>query len=170
MHIDVFDTLTTEQARAAALVWAAVPDWAAAVVACRPYGTTAALAARAEALAAGWGRPELDTALAHHPRIGERPTGAGAEADASRREQAAMSDADADVAERIAAGNRDYEARFDRVFLVRAAGRTPREMLAELERRLDNDHTTEVAEACEQLAQIALLRLHGDVTDERTAA
>ncbi|ANC30797.1 2-oxo-4-hydroxy-4-carboxy-5-ureidoimidazoline decarboxylase [Isoptericola dokdonensis] len=168
MHIDDFDTLDVPAATATATVWAAVPPWADALVAGRPYGSTTALADRAAALAAGWGRPELDAALAHHPRIGERPAGTGAEAAASRREQASMADAGADVAARMAAGNRAYEDRFGRVFLIRAAGRTPDEMLAELERRLAHDDATEVVEACDQLAQIALLRLRADVTDEGT--
>ena len=57
------------------------------------------------------------------------------------------------------AGNRAYEERFDRVFLIRAAGRGAGEILAELERRLGNDDATERAETLEQLRQIALLRL-----------
>jgi 2-oxo-4-hydroxy-4-carboxy-5-ureidoimidazoline decarboxylase len=170
VHIDDFDALDTGPATATATVWAAVPSWVDAVVAGRPYGSTTALAERAAALAAAWGRPELDAALAHHPRIGERPTGDDAESAASRREQASMTGATTDVAGRIAAGNAAYEQRFGRVFLVRAAGRTPDELLAELERRLRNDDDSEVVEACEQLAQIALLRLHGDVTDSRSDA
>ncbi|WP_418277472.1 2-oxo-4-hydroxy-4-carboxy-5-ureidoimidazoline decarboxylase [Isoptericola jiangsuensis] len=168
MHIDEFDTLDPATARTVVAVWAAVPRWVDALVAGRPYATTTALADRAADLAASWSRPELDAALAHHPRIGDRPRGTGPEAEASRREQASMSAADADVTARMAAGNRAYEQRFGRVFLVRAAGRTGPEMLAELERRLANDDATEVAEACAQLAQIALTRLHGVVTDERT--
>ena len=38
-------------------------------------------------------------------------------------------------------------------------------MLAELRRRLENDDETEVSEALDQLAQIALLRLRATVTD-----
>ena len=76
-----------------------------------------------------------------------------------------MTDAAADVAARIAAGNAAYEERFGRVFLIRAAGRSPEEMLAELERRLGNDDETEAREAIEQLRQIALLRLRTSVTD-----
>ena len=56
-------------------------------------------------------------------------------------------------------GNRAYEERFDRVFLIRAAGRDGDEILAELERRLGNDDATERAETVDQLLQIALLRL-----------
>ncbi len=57
------------------------------------------------------------------------------------------------------AGNRAYEERFDRVFLIRAAGRDSSEILSELERRLGNDDVTERAETLTQLRQIALLRL-----------
>ncbi|WP_402464467.1 2-oxo-4-hydroxy-4-carboxy-5-ureidoimidazoline decarboxylase [Isoptericola aurantiacus] len=166
MHIDHFDTLDPPSARSVVTVWAAVPTWVDALVAGRPYRSTSVLTERAAQLAARWGRAELDAALAHHPRIGDRPTGTGPEAAASRREQASMAAADDAVAARIAAGNRTYEERFGRVFLVRAAGRSPVEMLAELERRLGHDEDTETAEACEQLAQIALLRLRDTVTDD----
>ncbi|WP_251455214.1 2-oxo-4-hydroxy-4-carboxy-5-ureidoimidazoline decarboxylase [Microbacterium sp. Marseille-Q6648] len=164
MHIDEFNSLDTAPAREAVALWAAIPAWVDAVVARRPYASVRDLADAAAGLSSSWGRAELDAALAHHPRIGERPAGTGAEAAASRREQASMSDAAADVADRIAAGNRDYEERFGRVFLIRAAGRSPQEMLAELERRLGNDDDAEVAEAVGQLAEIALLRLRRSVT------
>ena len=65
---------------------------------------------------------------------------------------------DADVAERLAEGNRAYEERFDRVFIIRAAGRGAEEILRELRRRLDNTDEAERAETIEQLTQIALLR------------
>ena len=48
------------------------------------------------------------------------------QAELSRREQASIDSTDADVATRLAAGNRAYEQRFDRVFLIRAAGRSAR--------------------------------------------
>jgi 2-oxo-4-hydroxy-4-carboxy-5-ureidoimidazoline decarboxylase len=45
------------------------------------------------------------------------------------------------------------------VFLVRAAGRSSEEILAELHRRLGNDDTTERAETVGALRDIAVLRL-----------
>jgi 2-oxo-4-hydroxy-4-carboxy-5-ureidoimidazoline decarboxylase len=74
------------------------------------------------------------------------------------------------VAARIASGNAAYEERFGRVFLIRAAGRTPDEILANLERRLASDPEAETAEATQQLAEIALLRLRGALTDDRMGA
>lgn len=169
MLLDDFHALPADEAAAVVRVWADVPGWVSTLVAERPYASVDALATRAERLAAGWGAADLDAALAHHPRIGERPTDTGADGDHSRREQAAMADADAAIAARIAAGNAEYERRFGRVFLIRAAGRTPAEMLAELERRLANDPAAEAREAAGQLAEIALLRLRATFDADREA-
>lgn len=159
MPLAEFNAAPLADAAATAAVWAAVPAWVDAVVAGRPYASVDAAADAAGAAAAQWHAADLDAALAHHPRIGARPSGAGAEAEASRREQASMATAADDVAAALASANADYEARFGRVFLIRAAGRSPAEMLAEARRRLGNDDEAETAEALEQLRQIALLRL-----------
>ncbi|MET0296095.1 MAG: 2-oxo-4-hydroxy-4-carboxy-5-ureidoimidazoline decarboxylase [Microbacterium sp.] len=169
MEIGEFNAQDAADARALALVWAAIPRWADGIVVRRPYSSVDDLAEVAARLARTWSGRDLDTALAHHPRIGERPTGAGAEAAASRSEQAAMSAAGDDVTARMAAGNRAYEDRFGRVFLIRAAGRSPEEMLDALETRLRNDDAAEADEALTQLAEIALLRLR-DAIDETTHA
>ena len=163
MNLAAFNTVDRAAATAAAMVWAPIPAWADAVVGARPYADVEAVARRADHAAERWDSDDLDTALAHHPRIGQNPTGAGAGAAASRREQAAMGDASTDVAVAVAEANVAYERRFGRVFLIRAAGRSPAEMLAEARRRLGNDAASEVVEALEQLKQIALLRLRQDL-------
>lgn len=165
MELSEFNRLDPASAADIVGVWAAIPAWRDAVIAARPYGSVDELTQAARAGAERWTRDDLDAALAHHPRIGARVAGAGAEAAASRREQSSMADADADVADAIAAANAAYEERFGRVFLIRAAGRSPAEMLAELRRRLENDDEAETSEALGQLAQIALLRLEATVTD-----
>jgi 2-oxo-4-hydroxy-4-carboxy-5-ureidoimidazoline decarboxylase len=53
----------------------------------------------------------------------------------------------------------EYEARFGRVFLVCATGKSAAEMLEILKKRLDNDPATELREVAEQQAQITQLRL-----------
>ena len=75
-----------------------------------------------------------------------------------------MADADDETRRALLDGNRAYEERFDHVFLIRASGRSPDEMLAELRRRLDNDEDAERAEVTEQLAQITALRVRGLVS------
>lgn len=167
VRLDDFNAADPGGASARVRVWADVPSWVEAVVAGRPYPDVAAVRERAAALAARWDGADLDAALAHHPRIGERPSGSGAAAAASRGEQASMASAGDDDAAAIAAGNAAYEARFGRVFLVRAAGRSPAQLRAELERRLGNDPAAEVGEAVGQLAEIALLRLEADLTADQ---
>ncbi|WP_345751969.1 2-oxo-4-hydroxy-4-carboxy-5-ureidoimidazoline decarboxylase [Microbacterium rhizophilus] len=161
-----FDRLPAEEAAAVVRVWADVPGWIDRIVAGRPYGSVVPLEARAAELAEDWTEADLDAALAHHPRIGERAAGSGADAAHSRREQASMADAAGDTTARIAAGNAEYERRFGRVFLIRAAGRSPEEMLRELERRLQHSPEVEWREAAAQLAEIAILRLHGTFVEE----
>ena len=142
----------------------AAPRFAAEVVAGRPYRDVETLVARAEEVARALPWADVAMALAAHPRIGDRVVGSSAEAESSRREQSSMADADAAIREALIEGNRAYEERFDHVFLIRAAGRTPAEMLAELRRRLHNDPETEQAEVIEQLAQITALRVKGLVS------
>ncbi len=156
--IDEFNALPEAEATRRLLTCLSVPRWAAEVAGRRPYADYDALAAQAEASAAELSDDDLTAALRGHPRIGERAA-AGHAAEFSSREQAQVDRADADVMTALADGNRDYEQRFDRVFLIRAAGRGSSEILAELRRRLGNDDKTERNETVAALREIALLRL-----------
>jgi 2-oxo-4-hydroxy-4-carboxy-5-ureidoimidazoline decarboxylase len=142
----------------------AAPSFAATVAAGRPYDSADALVARAEAVSRALPWAEVAAALAAHPRIGDRAQGASAEATASRHEQSGMTTAADSVRAAMAEGNRAYEERFDQVFLIRAAGRSAEEMLAELHRRLANSPEDEQAEVTEQLAQITALRVKAIVS------
>ena len=158
VSVDGFNALPETEATQRLLTCLNVPRWAAEVAAGLPYPDYAALAAQAEASATQLSDAELSAALDGHPRIGE-PAGAGHDAEFSAREQAQVDHGDAAVMAALAEGNREYEERFDRVFLIRAAGRTSSEILAELRRRLGNDDETERAETAAALRDIALLRL-----------
>jgi 2-oxo-4-hydroxy-4-carboxy-5-ureidoimidazoline decarboxylase len=98
---------------------------------------------------------EIDEAIAHHPRIGEKPVGEGKSQDFSRSEQGS----DESLAEELAAGNAAYEARFGRVFIIRAAGLSRADILAALTERLELDADEELEIVGEQLRDIAILRL-----------
>lgn len=145
--------------RSALLACLAVPRWADDVTRRAPFDSAAALIEAARDAATPLARAEIDEAMAEHPRIGEKPTGSSQSAGFSRAEQASVDADDADLAAAIADGNTRYEQRFDRVFLIRAAGRSRREILAELERRLALDDDTEAAIVGSELRDIALLRL-----------
>lgn len=129
MTLEQFNSAEEDAAERLLLACAAVPRWARAVAAGRPYASRDAL---------------LDAAH-------------------SRREQSGVDTSDADVAERLRAGNRAYEERFGHVFLIRAAGRSAAEILSALDERLGNDPATERRVVAEQLREIAVLRLEKEL-------
>jgi 2-oxo-4-hydroxy-4-carboxy-5-ureidoimidazoline decarboxylase len=138
-----------------------VERWVADVAAAAPFADLDALVDAASAAASPLTPAEIVEALAHHPRIGEKPAAGATGADHSRREQASADADDPGLAERIAAGNAAYEQRFGRIFLIRALGRSRAEILAELDRRLTLDDAEELTIVGDQLREIALLRLSG---------
>jgi 2-oxo-4-hydroxy-4-carboxy-5-ureidoimidazoline decarboxylase len=137
----------------------AVERWIDEVAAAAPFGSVAELLATAGDAATPLSSGEIDEAIAHHPRIGEKPKGDGRSQAFSRSEQSSADADDEQLAAAIAAGNSAYEARFGRVFIIRAAGRTRAEILAELTRRIELPNSTELEIVGEQLRDIALLRL-----------
>jgi 2-oxo-4-hydroxy-4-carboxy-5-ureidoimidazoline decarboxylase len=149
--IEVTDTALREGLYASL----AVRRWVEDVASRAPFASLDELLAVAGAEASPLAPDEIDEAIAHHPRIGEKPVGQGASQEMSRSEQGASTE----FADEIAAGNAAYEQRFGRVFIIRAAGRTRREILDELTRRLTLDQAVELQVVGEQLRDIALLRL-----------
>ena len=137
----------------------AVPRWIDEVAAGVPFASDAELIERAQHAAEPLRSDEIEMALADHPRIGDKPKGDGRSAAFSRSEQQAPDAADAELAARIAEGNAAYEERFGRVFLIRAAGRTRAEILAEQQRRMALDDGAELRIVASELRAIALLRL-----------
>lgn len=146
-----------------------VQRWCEEVADARPYASRDALLSTARAAAHPLTPDEVETALTHHPRIGEKHAGSGAEATMSAAEQSGITQSgsaqtDADVAAALVAGNQAYEQKFGRVFLIRAAGRSASEILASLQKRLQHSEADEDEVVAEQLRQIALLRLEGVIT------
>ena len=156
VQVTEFDALPAGEARSLVAGCLGVPRWVDEVVAGRPYADADALRKRAHDAALELSDDELAAALSRHPRIGERPEADDVEARHSRSEQSGVRAGDA---ARLREANAAYEARFGRVFLVRAAGRSSEEILAECRRRLRNDDATERAETVTALREIALLRL-----------
>jgi 2-oxo-4-hydroxy-4-carboxy-5-ureidoimidazoline decarboxylase len=152
------NSLGDDAAREALRSCLEVGRWVDEMAAGRPYESAAAALERARRVLATLTPGEVEAALARHPRIGER-AGAGHDAAFSEAEQADVERDDPDVVRALAEGNAAYERRFDRVFLIRAAGRSAAEILGELRRRLDNSDEVELAEVVQQLGEIALLRL-----------
>ena len=136
-----------------------VARWVDEVAARAPYSGVDELVRIGREAATPLSDAELDEAVAHHPRIGERPQGEGSSQRLSAGEQGGLGAADEGLDAAIARGNRVYEERFGRVFLIRAGGRNREEVADELQRRLTNAPAEEAEEAKEQLRQIMELRL-----------
>ncbi|WP_081844633.1 2-oxo-4-hydroxy-4-carboxy-5-ureidoimidazoline decarboxylase [Cellulomonas sp. URHE0023] len=134
-----------------------VSRWVSQVASGCPYASVGDLLGAADLAARSLSSAEIDEALASHPRIGA--AGSGSSASLSRSEQAASSTDDPALVAAMTAGNRAYEERFGRIFLIRAAGRSRPEILAELNRRLALAPAEEEREVADQLREIALLRL-----------
>lgn len=141
-----------------------VTRWCEDIVDRRPFESVDSLVASAAQAADPFTTTEIDAALAHHPRIGERAGGDSREATLSRSEQTGVDPSDAEVRQALREGNLAYEERFGRVFLIRAAGRTAAEILSNLRERLQHDPDSEERVIAGQLREIALLRLRGTIT------
>jgi 2-oxo-4-hydroxy-4-carboxy-5-ureidoimidazoline decarboxylase len=154
-HLD----LTEAELREGLTACLTVPRWVDDVAARAPYESVAELLEVARAAATPLTPDEVDQAMAHHPRIGEKVAGSGKAQAFSRAEQASSGSEDAALAAALAAGNSAYEKKFDRVFLIRAAGRSRQEILDELNRRIELDPATEIGIVGTELRDIALLRI-----------
>lgn len=156
--VESFNAQDTAEARERLLTCLDMPRWADEILAARPYPDLGRLDEKLIAVAATMTDEELERALARHPRIGERADATKHDAEFSKSEQAGVDRDDADIAGQLEDGNRAYEERFGRVFIIRAARRDAHEILGELRRRLGNSDEVERAETITQLTQIALLR------------
>jgi len=156
-----FNEASHSEATELARICLDIPRWADELVSARPYPDRASLLTAARTGAGPLSADEIEQALAHHPRIGEPPGGDDAEAHLARSEQSNVDSSDAAAHKRLTDGNRAYEDKFGRVFLVRAAGRSTSDILTALDRRLLNDEDSELAVVAEELRDIAARRLAG---------
>lgn len=166
MTIDELNAASADVADPVLRACVDLESWVTALLDARPYLDAATLFAAATEQAASWTEAEVEVAIRDHPRIGERPSADSPTAELSRREQAAMAGAEADLEARLRAGNAAYEERFGRIYLVRAAGRSADELVEILEQRLGNDPDLEALETKRQLAEIAVLRLRALMTQD----
>lgn len=131
----------------------------------RPFSSTHDLLQIARRAASPFKAGEVESALAHHPRIGERAAGDSSEAQLSRNEQEALGAASTDVIASLSKGNRSYEDKFGRVFLIRAAGRSNKEILEALQVRISHTAAEEEPVVQQQLREIAVHRLEGMLSE-----
>ncbi|MFZ0954812.1 MAG: 2-oxo-4-hydroxy-4-carboxy-5-ureidoimidazoline decarboxylase [Candidatus Sulfotelmatobacter sp.] len=135
--------------------------WAKGVANRRRVENEAALLAASDEIWRSLCEADWLQAFGSHPRIGESVTHASTDKSGAwpAQEQQKVADAADAVKIALAEGNREYERRFQHIFIVCATGKTASEILAILRRRLHNDAATELREAAEQQRLITQIRL-----------
>lgn len=136
--------------------------WAQRMAARRPLADAMSLLAVSDETWSSLGDAAWEEAFRSHPRIGETRTAQPSHArsmawSALEQQKAALTGDDVKMA--LAEGNKEYERRFNRIFIVCASGKTAPELLEILRRRLQNDPEVELREAVEQQRQIMHLRI-----------
>jgi 2-oxo-4-hydroxy-4-carboxy-5-ureidoimidazoline decarboxylase len=135
--------------------------WARGLAKARPIPNEAELLERSDAIWRSLSLVDWDEAFRSHPKIGEKKaeTATPQSTEWSRGEQGGVTDSVTETRVALERGNRMYEQRFGRIFIICATGRSAEDILADLERRLKNDEEAELVEAVEQQRQITRLRL-----------
>jgi len=157
-----WNRLQPEKAAAEVLPCCGSKTWAHEMATRRPILGEAALLTSCDEVWKNLSEADWLEAFRCHPRIGDShaPSSAPSQSAAwSGEEQRNVGAAAANIRAALAAGNRAYEQKFSRIFIVCATGKSAPEILAILERRLRNDEAAELLEAAEQQRQIAHLRL-----------
>jgi allantoicase len=154
--------------------------WAVRMAAARPFSDVEQLYTTADAVSARLGREDWLEAFRAHPRIGESkpqadsvgpgrdPVGAPSirpPRSWSSEEQRGMQEADREIVDGLAAGNRAYEEKFGHIFIVCASGKSAAEMLAILRERLPNTPDAELPIAAEEQRKITQIRLKKLLTE-----
>ena len=154
-----FDAAPAADAAAELMPCCTSRRWISGLVSGRPYARLDRLTAASDALLARLEWSELESALAGHPRIGERASGSARSDGWSRQEQAGAATASDPVLQELAAANLAYERRFGHVFLICATGLSAEAMLSALRSRLANDPIAEREIVRTELTKIVRLRL-----------
>ena len=100
-------------------------------------------------------------AFSGHPKIGEKQLRDkfASTANWSSQEQQGVSETSEEILVKLAKGNKEYEQKFGYIFIVCATGKSANEMLAILEKRLNNNPEQEIKIAANQQDKITIIRL-----------
>lgn len=137
-------------------------NWAARLLAERPFKDVPELLAKADQI--WWSLAPRDwlEAFHSHPKIGEKKAAAAIAVEAqqwSEDEQSGVSDAAAETMAALAELNRIYAEKFGFIFIVCASGKSSQEMLAILRARVENPADLELRNAAAEQAKITQIRL-----------
>jgi len=158
-----WNSLPLEEAARQVLPCCGSNAWAAAMASKRPVLDEATFLAASDEIWRGLGEADWLEAFRSHPRIGESRAEKSVAAQSSawsEQEQKKAATADEAIKTALTWGNREYEQKFGRIFIVCATGKSASEILEILRRRLHNDDATELQQAAEEQRQIMHIRLN----------
>ncbi len=157
-----WNSLSQEDAAREILPCCGSETWAAHMASKRPIHDEVSLIETSDAIWQGLRESGWLEAFRSHPRIGE----SGAETNAtvqssawSEQEQRQADSTDEAMKVALKWGNREYEQKFGRIFIVCATGKSATEILEILRRRLHNDEAIELQQTAEEQRQIMHIRL-----------
>ena len=157
-----WNALSQEEAAGEILPCCGSNAWATAMASKRPIQDESVLLESSDAIWRSLAEADWLEAFRNHPRIGEshaEKTVAAQSSSWSEQEQRQAATAEEAVKTALKWGNREYEQKFGRIFIVCATGKSGGEILEILRRRLHNDEATELQQAAEEQRQIMHLRL-----------
>ena len=161
-ELETLNSLSQEQANAEFLKCCGSRTWAREMNEARPFATVAQLLVTADEAWSSLSKEDWLEAFRTHPKIGEKKGSTVQSEQAqkwSTQEQAGTQEATAETKAALAEGNRRYMDRFGFIFIICASGKSADEMLASLNKRLQNDPETEMVIASEEQRKITRLRL-----------
>jgi allantoicase len=126
------------------------------------FASLDSLKRRAGELWAALAPDDWEEAFRAHPRIGEskpRDRQSAAAESWSKKEQASVETASQAARDELRATNAAYEAKFGRIYIVCATGRTVEEMVTLAKERMTSDPDTELRRAADEQRLITELRL-----------
>ena len=162
MNLEVFNKMPAEEAESALLRCCGSQTWVSAMLARRPFLSTADVFALSDATFATFSTADWLEAFRHHPQIGDSESlrkRFAATADLAAGEQKAVEFASLAVLNELKCLNSLYEERFGFIFIVCATGKSAGEMLSLLKSRIDNPPDRELSIAGEEQSKITRIRL-----------
>lgn len=162
MNIEQFNKLTAEDAKTEITRCCGSSNWVKKVLENRPYNDKNSLLELAEKEWFNLSQDDWLEAFQHHPKIGDINSLSKKYANTQKwaeGEQSGVNSASENIIHNLAQGNKDYEEKFDYIFIVCATGKTAQEMLEILNTRLPNTAEEEIKIAIGEQNKITKIRL-----------
>ena len=162
MNLKLINELSVKEATEVFLKCCGCGRWARDMAGARPFRSDEELSARADHYFSQMTRLDWLEAFAAHPKIGDLKSlkeKYNATKNWAQNEQSGAVGISDEVAQKLASCNEEYVQKFGYIFIVCATGKTAIEMLALLQKRMENNTETELPIASEEQKKITHLRL-----------